>query len=154
LSLGAVRDALGRWIRSPVEKRPSLVACVDGKTQRGTGQHVLHVFLQDFWFLVDLEEVGAKKNETSTFRDHLATLVGRYPFLQIFTFDALFCQHAIAETLTAQGRRALFQVKKNQRITLHQLERHFRAVRRAARPPEVERVEKKKPLYGASPVVG
>jgi hypothetical protein len=38
-------------------------AAIDGKALRASARHVLHVFAQNFWRLLDLFEVDAKKNE-------------------------------------------------------------------------------------------
>src|SRR5690606_5590346 len=90
VELGAVRQALGQWLSQLAAQRKVSAAAIDGKALRASARHVLHVFAQDFWRLLDLFEVDAKKNEDSALREEIATICERYPFLQIFTLDAGF----------------------------------------------------------------
>jgi len=136
LELAAFQQALARWLRDLAagwaeRQTGPVAAAVDGKALRGSQHHLLHTFVQDLWLLLDLREVGEKQNEISAFRQQLAHMLERYPFISLFTFDALFAQHAIAKTLTAAGRRGLFQIKDNQRETLFRLERWFYALPKA-----------------------
>ncbi len=144
LDLDALQGALARWLHGLVARwadrrtKPVAVA-VDGKALRGSQHHLLHMFVQDFWLLLDLREVGEKQNELSTFQQRLQHVLQTYPFISLLTFDALFAQHKIAQTLTAAGRRGLFQIKDNQHQTLFRLERWFHALPKAK--PDFETTE-------------
>lgn len=144
LELGAVRQALGQWLSQLAAQRKVSAAAIDGKALRASARHVLHVFAQDFWRLLDLFEVDAKKNEDSALREEIATICERYPFLQIFTLDAGFASRPLIEALGGQGKRALFQVKGNQKETLQRLERWFSKLPKDS--PNVVSREKNKPL--------
>lgn len=125
LDLGSLRSVLGEWLGALAQQRGVRAAAVDGKALRGTAKHVLHVFAQDFWRALDAFEVDEKKNEDSGLRGELASLCGRYPFLELFTFDAAFATRPFIEALGGQGRRGLFQIKANQPELLRKLERAF-----------------------------
>lgn len=134
LDFEAFQKALSRWLHGLVALRcqhKDAVLAVDGKSLRATGHHVLHLFVHDLWWLLDLKQVGEKQNELSAFREQLDQLLNNYPFLSLLTFDALFAQRDLAQTLTADGRRGLFQIKDNQSETLARLERWFYALPKA-----------------------
>lgn len=145
LELGPLRQALGRWLSQLAARRGVRAAAIDGKALRASTRHVLHVFAQDFWRLLDLFEVGSKNNEDSALRGQIATICGRYPFLHIFTLDAGFASRPLIEALGGQGKRALFQVKGNQKETLHRLERWFSKLPKDS--PTVVSREKKEPPH-------
>jgi hypothetical protein len=145
LSIEALRTALVQWLASATATRKDTVASVDGKTMRGTGDHYLHVFLQEYWTLVDLFEVDAKHNEHSAFEAQLDAFVQRHPCITLLTFDAIFCQHTIAEKLVGNGKKAIFQVKGNQPETLWRLQRFFSSL--AKDKPDHQSEEKKKQVY-------
>lgn len=127
-------------------------AAVDGKTMRGTGDHVLHIFVHDFWCLLDQLEVGEKTNEMAGFRTALPAFLAKYPFLEILTFDALFCEQATMNLLTENNRMGIFQVKDNQPETLRRLERWF--ARQPKKAPDFRGVEKKRGLRGDAGTLG
>jgi hypothetical protein len=145
LTISSLRDALEQWLealaaaRAERSKRP-LVASVDGKALRATGQHVLNVFVQDWWRLLDMREVGAKENELSAFGEALGEMLKKYPFLSIFTFDAMFAQHSVVEELTRNNRMGIFQIKDNQAETVRRLQRWFS--RQRAEGYQIRTVEK------------
>lgn len=142
LDIGALRQGVVEWLSAAVRAHKEGVACVDGKAMRGTQDHFLHVFLQDYWLLVDMYEVGGKNNEHSAFERELDALLKRHPWLTLLTFDAMFCQHKIAEKLVGNGKKAIFQVKENQPETLRRLERFFSPLPKEK--PDHRSVEKKK----------
>jgi len=125
LAIEELRRALLDWFQAAVKDYKGTVASVDGKSMRGTEDHYLHVFLQDYWHLVDLFEVSSKQNEHSAFEKDLDAFLVRQPWISLLTFDAIFCQHKIAEKLVSNGKKAIFQVKDNQRETLNRLRRFF-----------------------------
>ena len=136
LDLGAFQQALTRWLHSAVaawakRRTQPIAVSVDGKALRGSKHHLLHTFIQDFWMLLDMRQIGEKQNEFSAFNQQLEDMLKVYPFISTFTFDAIFAQHKIAQTLTADGRLGLFQIKDNQRETLLRLERWFHALPKA-----------------------
>lgn len=145
LEIGELRTALLDWFEAAVSGCEGTVASVDGKVMRGTGDYYLHVFLQDYWHLVDLYEVSSKHNEHSAFETHLEALLARHPWITIFTFDAIFCQHTIAEKLVGNGKKAIFQVKENQPETLKRLRRFFSPLPKDK--PDHRSEEKKKQVH-------
>lgn len=144
LALGPLREALSSWLTTLARRRGAKAAAIDGKALRKSAHHILHVFAQDIHQLLDLFEVGEKRNEDSALREQLATLCERYPFIEIFTLDAGFASRPLLEALGGQGKRALFQVKGNQKETLQRLERWF--ARLPKESPSVVSREKKEPL--------
>ena len=146
LPIASVRGALAHWLQDVACRRIRRAAgTVDGKALRGTGQHIVNVFVQDYWCLLDMFEVGQKQNEFSAFHSELQEMLKKYPFLKILTFDALFAQHAMVEALTANNRLGIFQIKENQDETFHRLQRWF-----AALPPDsfhAQETEKKWGLH-------
>lgn len=142
LHIEALRMALLDWFRAAVEGRQGAAASVDGKSMRGTGDHYLHVFLQDYWHLIDLFEVGSKRNEHSAFEKELDAFIERHPWISLLTFDAIFCQHKISEKLVSNGKKAIFQVKDNQRETAERLRRFFSPMPKDS--PDFRSEEKKK----------
>ena len=93
-----------------------------------------YVFLQDYWRLVDLWEVGSKQNELSAFECELDSFLARHPWISVLTFDAIFCQHTVAKKLAGNGKKAIFQVKDNQRETLRRLRKFFDAAATQCEP--------------------
>lgn len=129
LPIASVRSVLAQWLEGLARRRiRRATATVDGKALRGCGRHILNVFVQDYWCLLDMLEVAEKKNELSAFQAELEAMLRKYPFLAIFTFDAMFTQHAVVEALTRNNRMGIFQVKDNQSETVRRLERWFAAL--------------------------
>lgn len=146
LPIESVRRVFSQWLESLARLRIRRgVACVDGKALRGCGRHILNVFVQDYWSLLDMLEVAEKKNELSAFQAELDNMLQKYPFLQVFTFDAMFTQHAVVEKLTRNNRMGIFQVKDNQSETLRRLERWFYALPKDS--CQVQETEKKWRLH-------
>lgn len=150
LPVDTVRDAVGAWLRSLAALRceargRECAASVDGKTLRGAGVHTLNIFVQEFWMLLDSYEVAAKANEMSAFRARIGEFCGRYPFVRILTFDALFCEQATMQALTDRNRMGIFQVKDNQPEALQRLQRWFSPLPKDA--PEFRETEKKRGLH-------
>lgn len=145
LEIGELRAALLDWFQAAVKDCRGAAASVDGKMMRGTGDYYLHVFLQDYWHLVDLFEVGSKQNEHSAFENELDAFLERHPWISLLTFDAIFCQHTIAEKLIGNGKKAIFQVKENQPETLERLRRFFSPMPKDS--PDHRSEEKKKSLH-------
>jgi hypothetical protein len=144
LALGPLREALASWLATLARRRGARAAAIDGKAMRKSAHHVLNVFAQDIHQLLDLFEVGEKRNEDSALREQLASLCERYPFIEIFTLDAGFASRPLLEALGGRGKRALFQVKGNQKETLNRLERWFAKLPKES--PTVVTREKKEPL--------
>lgn len=144
LTIESLRQALVQWLSELARLRAhgQTLASVDGKAMRGSGRHVLHTFAQDYWQLLDLWEVGEKQNELSGFESHLDSLLARYPFLTLLTFDAMFTHHSIARRLTQNGKKAIFQVKDNQKETHRAMIRFFQTVTK--QPPDHQTKTKKK----------
>lgn len=151
LDAGLFLEALRGWFLALAEqrlaagRRGEAAVAVDGKTARGTGEHVVYLFIQDYWLLLDLFEAGEKTNEFKAFEEKLSELIERYPFLMIFTMDALYAQHALAGALTHKGKKAIFQIKGNQKETFVVMKRLFDRLPRNS--PDEESVEKKWRLH-------
>lgn len=143
LLLGAMAEWLNALALERIDKgrRREVAVAIDGKAARGTGEHAVYLFIQDYWLLLDLFEVGEKANEYSRFDQELDEILEKYPFLSIFTMDAMFAQHTLAEKLTHRGRKAIFQIKDNQRETHRRMRQFFQTI--MTRSPDVETVEKK-----------
>ena len=145
LPVETLRQAMVCWLGACARRRAGqspAAAAADGKAMRKSGVHVMHVFLQDYWQLIDLFEVAANKNELSAFEDHLDGFLARHPWLSLLTFDALFCQRSVVKQLVGKGKKAIFQVKGNQKETLRRLRRHFSPLAQAK--PGHQSEEKKK----------
>lgn len=146
LKLDDVHKALARWLGELARQRidanhRGAAVCVDGKAMAGEGRHVLHIFVQDYWLMLDMLEVGEKKNELSAFYEYAQEMLAKYPWMTIFTFDALYLQHTVAENLTKNGKRAIFQVKDNQKETHKAIQAFFAPL--TSRAPDAESVERK-----------
>jgi len=148
LKIEDFQAALLQWFQTAAKESRGAAASVDGKMLGGTGDYYLHVFLQDYWHLVDLFEVGSKQNEHSAFEKELDAFLERHPWVSLLTFDAIFCQHTIAEKLVGNGKKAIFQVKENQSETLRRLRRFFSPM--PEDNPDHRSEEKKKPLHCAA----
>jgi hypothetical protein len=72
----------------------------------------------------------------------LAELIEHYPFLQLFTADALFTQRPLAQAILDADRDFLFAVKDNQPSLLEAIQASFEEI--VAQSPDVETKEKKK----------
>jgi len=99
------------------------VAAVDGKTARGVGEHAVGLFLAEVGLALDHVPVGEKKNELSAWRERLAGLAERYPWIEVLTFDAAYADRSLALALGEEGLSGLFRIKANQPETLRRLER-------------------------------
>lgn len=157
LPMEDVRAALSQWLltlaRLRSERRgQGLCAAVDGKALRGAGVHTLNIFVHDLWTLLDQYEVDVKANEMSAFRGRMDEFLGRYPFVKLLTFDAIFCEQKTMETLTRHNRMGIFQVKENQPEGLFRIERLFSA--HLGGSPDTESVEKKRGLHRDPKAVG
>jgi len=142
LPIESVRSVLAQWLEDLARLRIRRgVGTVDGKALRGCGRHILNVFVQDYWCVLDMLEVSEKKNELSAFEAEMDAMLQKYPFLQILTFDAMFSQHAVVEALTRHNRMGIFQIKDNQPETLRRLERWFHALPKDS--CQVQETEKK-----------
>lgn len=149
LRLGELQEAMAGWVLdllAHLREPPALVARVDGKAMKAAERHVLSVFVEDLRLVLLHEEVDEKKNELSTFRDKLATLLERYPFLWLLSGDAMFADAKLCEMLKAGRRHWLFQIKANQPQLLEKLELVFSPIVHAA-PQLSEEPEKKRWLH-------
>lgn len=149
LKLSDLQEAMGCWVLdllAHLRQQPALVVRVDGKAMKAADRHVLSVFVEDLKLVLLHEEVDAKKNELSTFRDKLAALLERYPFLWLLSGDAMFSDTKLCEMLKAGGRHWLFQIKANQPHLLEKLELFFSPIVHAA-PHLSSEPEKKRWLH-------
>lgn len=151
LSLAELQQALAGWVLdllAHLGTQPSpLVVRVDGKAMKAADRHILSVFVEDLRLVLMHEEVDEKKNELSTFRDKLATLLERYPFLWLLSGDAMFANTSLCELLKAGQRHWLFQIKANQPQLLEKLELVFSPLVHGAPHLRSEK-EKKRGLCG------
>jgi len=131
LHVAALGLAIGPWLEALARQRlarrgdppAQVVAAVDGKTARGAGEHMVGVFLAEVGLVLDYVPVGAKNNEVSAWRERLAGLAERYPWLDVLTFDAAYTDRSLALALGEEGLSGLFRIKTNQPETLRRLER-------------------------------
>ncbi len=112
------------WMQELVPAAQVGQICVDGKTLRGSGPKPLHVVsavaTASGLSLGQVAGVG-KGQELGAVPDLLALLDLRGALVSL---DALSCQPAIAQQITAQGGDYLLGLKANQASLLAEVERH------------------------------
>lgn len=147
-SLEQFRNAFARWLVSLPEVAGVLTAAVDGKTSKqghdahGDPVHMLNIFAHEVHLsLAQFPVTDGKPTEPQALKAGLAELLDHYPFLRLFTADALFAQRPLARAILATGRDFLFAVKDNQPDLLEAVQTSFREA--TARPPDAQTVEKK-----------
>jgi hypothetical protein len=148
-SLEQFRSAFAGWLVSLPEAAKATVAAVDGKTSKqghdaqGDPIHMLNVFAHQVNLtLAQFPVTDGKPTEPQALKDGLKELVDHYPFLQLFTADALFTQRPLASVILEAGRDFLFAVKDNQPDLLEAIQASLGDV--TGRPPDVETRDKKK----------
>ena len=144
------RDVFARWLTSRPQTAAAVTVAVDGKTSkqghdaRGEPIHMLNVFAHDLNLcLAQFPVTDGKPTEPQALKHGLKELLGHYPFLRLFTGDALFCQRPLAQVLLDADRDFLFAVKDNQPELLEAIETSFHDA--AERAPDAKAVEKKGP---------
>src|SRR5664279_4499916 len=86
--------------------------------------------------LAQFPVTNGKPTEPQALKEGLKELLEHYPFLQLFTADALFAQRPLAKAILEVGRDFLFTVKDNQPDLLEAIQTSLGDV--AGRPPDVE----------------
>lgn len=149
-SLEQCRDAFARWLVTRPEVTEAVVAAVDGKTSKqghdahGDPIHMLNVFAHEVNLcLAQFPVTEGKPTEPQALKAGLAELLEHYPFLRLFTADALFAQRPLARVILEADRDFLFAVKDNQPDLLEAIRASF--LQAAARTPDVQTREKKGP---------
>jgi hypothetical protein len=147
-SLEQFRDAFARWLVALPEVAEALTAAVDGKTSkqghdaRGDPVHMLNVFAHELNIsLAQFPVTAGKPTEPQALKAGLAELLEHYPFLRLFTADALFTQRRLAEVILDADRDFLFAVKDNQPDLLEAVQASFQDA--VGRPPDARTHEKK-----------
>ncbi len=147
-SLEQFRDAFARWLVSLPQIAEAVTAAVDGKTSKqghdaqGDPVHMLNVFAHELKLsLAQFPVTDGKPTEPQALKAGLAELLEHYPFLRLFTADALFAQRPLARVILEADRDFLFVVKDNQPDLLEAIEASFQDA--AERPPDAETREKK-----------
>lgn len=117
LDPAAFEAALSRWVASRLGQNHGLHICIDGKTARGSrdgevpGHHLVAAYAPQAQAVLAQLRVGAKTNE------HKAALqlLGILPVKgNIFTGDAMFCQHDFCQKIVDGGGDYVLIVKDNQ----------------------------------------
>ena len=146
-SLEQFRDAFARWLVSLPQIAEAVTAAVDGKTSKqghdaqGDPVHMLNVFAHELKLsLAQFPVTDGKPTEPQALKAGLAELLEHYPFLRLFTADALFAQRPLARVILEADRDFLFGVKDNQPDLLEAIEASFQDA--AERPPDAETREK------------
>jgi hypothetical protein len=149
-SLEQFRDAFARWLTSRPQTAAAVTVAVDGKTSKqghdaaGDPIHMLNVFAHDLDLcLAQFPVTDGKPTEPQALKHGLQELLAHYPWLRLFTGDALFCQRPLAQVLLEADRDFLFAVKDNQPELLEAVKTSFRDAAEAA--PDAQSVEKKGP---------
>jgi hypothetical protein len=144
------RDVFARWLTSRPETAAAITVAVDGKTSKqghdahGDPIHMLNVFAHDLNVcLAQFPVADGKPTEPQALKHGLQELLEHYPFLRLFTGDALFCQRPLAQVLLDADRDFLFAVKDNQPELLEAIKTSFHDA--AAHAPDAKTVEKKGP---------
>lgn len=147
-SLEQFRDAFARWLVTLPKAAEAVVASVDGKTRKqghdaqGDPVHMLNIFAHELGLsLAQFPVTNGKPTEPQALKAGLAELLEHYPFLQLFTADALFTQRPLARVILDADRDFLFAVKDNQPGLLEAVQASFGAV--ATQPPDAETRGKK-----------
>lgn len=147
-SLEQFRDAFARWLISLPETHSAVVASVDGKTSKqghdadGDPIHMLNIFAHDLGLSLGQFPVSdGKPTEPQALKAALAELLEHYPFLHLFTGDALFTQRPLARAILDVDCDFLFAVKDNQPDLVEAIRASFEDV--ATQSPDVETKEKK-----------
>jgi hypothetical protein len=147
-SLGQFRDAFARWVTSLPEIPASVTVAVDGKTSKqghdphGDPVHMLNVFAHELSLcLAQFPVTDGKPTEPQALKHGLKELLENYPFIRLFTADALFTQRPLARVILEADRDYLFAVKDNQPDLLEAILTSLGDV--AGREPDAKSVEKK-----------
>ena len=147
-SLEQFRDVFAGWLTSRPQIAAALTAAVDGKTskqghdEKGDPIHMLNVFAHDLNLcLAQFPVTDGKPTEPQALKHGLRELLDLYPFLRLFTGDALFCQRPLAQVLLEADRDFLFAVKDNQPELLEAIKTSFHDA--AEQTPDAKTVEKK-----------
>lgn len=147
-SLGQFRDAFARWVRSLPQAPEAVTVAVDGKTSKqghdaqGDPVHMLNVFAHELNLcLAQFPVTGGKPTEPQALKHALKELLENYPFIRLFTADALFTQRPLARVILGAERDYLFAVKDNQPDLLEAALTSLGDV--AGREPDAKSVEKK-----------
>lgn len=147
-SLEQLRDAFSRWVVSIAGPLASVTVAADGKTSKqghdadGAPVHMLNIFAHELNLcLAQFPVTGGKPTEPQALKHALKELLEHYPFLRLFTGDALFTQRPLAGVLLGADRDFLFAVKDNQPELLEAILTSFRDA--AVREPDAKSVEKK-----------
>lgn len=149
-SLEQFRDVFARWVltRPQVIEAETVAVAVDGKTSKqghdahGEPIHMLNVFAHELNLcLAQFPVTGGKPTEPQALQAGLEELLAHYPFIRLFTADALFTQRPLARVLLKAGRDFLFAVKDNQPALLEAVLTSFRDAGR--REPDAATLEKK-----------
>jgi hypothetical protein len=103
---------------------------------------MLNVFAHELGLcLAQFPITGGKPTEPQALKHALEELLEHYPFIRLFTGDALFTQRPLAHVLLEADRDFLFAVKDNQPELLEAILTSFRDA--AVREPDAKTVEKK-----------
>lgn len=147
-SLEQFRDGFARWLVSLPGAAAAVTAAADGKTSKqghdahGDPVHMLNIFAHQIGLsLAQFPVTDGKPTEPQVLKAGLAELLGHYPFLRLFTADALFAQRPLARVILDADRDFLFAVKDNQPDLLEALRVSLDAA--AMQRPDEETREKK-----------
>lgn len=147
-SLEQFREAFALWLVNLPGVAADVAVAVDGKTSKqghaadGDPIHMLNVFTHELGLcLAQFPVTDGKPTEPQALKAALAELLEHYPFIQIFTGDALFTQRPLAAVILDAGRDFVFTVKDNQPDLLEALQTSFHDA--GSRPPDAETTEKK-----------
>lgn len=147
-SLEQFRDAFALWLVSLPDAASAVAAAADGKTSKqghdahGDPVHMLNIFAHELGLsLAQFPVTDGKPTEPQALKAALAELLEHYPFLRLFTADALFTQRPLAQAILDADRDFLFAVKDNQPSLLEAVRTSFEDT--ATQRPDVETREKK-----------
>lgn len=147
-SLEQFRAVFAAWITAFPQTAEAVAVAVDGKTGKqghdaqGDPIHMLNIFAHELNLcLAQFPVAGGKPTEPQTLKHGLAELLDHYPFIRLFTGDALFAQRPLAQVILEADRDFLFAVKDNQLNLSEAILTSFRDA--DARPADAKTVEKK-----------
>jgi DDE_Tnp_1-associated len=147
-SLEQFRGAFARWLITLPQTAGATAVAADGKTSKqghdaqGDPVHMLKVFAHEAGLcLAQFPVAGGKPTEPQALKAGLAELIEHFPFLRLFTGDALFCKRPLARVILQADRDFLFAVKDYQPDLLEAILTSFLDAER--RQPYAQAVEKR-----------
>lgn len=141
-----INRCLGLWLGTMLTDG-QMTAAIDGKALRGSGGHVLSVFVDKLRQVLWQQDVGEKTNELSTLERVLPQILAEFPQITLLTGDAGLCHKTIARQIVQAGRDYFLQLKAPHDTDVATARGAFEQITQA-RKPLSSTVEKRGDLTG------